>query len=78
MRAHSITLSGLVRMVAMVGLLCIAASYTSNANAAQGCGFGYHQSFYGGCVANHPGPFARRVAGRPGCWTNLWGQFRCY
>lgn len=78
MRAHSISILGLLRMVAMVSLLCLAAGYTSQANAAQDCGLGYHKSLYGGCIANHPGPFARQVIGRPGCWTNLFGQFRCY
>lgn len=57
--------------------LFLAVSYTSVANAAQGCGHGYHR-MHGMCVLNHPGPYARPAPYHPGCWRNAWGQLRCH
>jgi hypothetical protein len=62
----------------IAGSLFLAVSYTSVANAAQGCGHGLHRNMYGGCVLNHPGPYARPAPYHPGCWRNAWGQLRCY
>lgn len=78
MNKNTLCLSAVLKTVAMASLLFVAASYTTNANAAQGCGFGYHQSFHGGCILNHPGAGARPAPYHPGCWRNAWGQLRCY
>lgn len=78
MKKHSTYFSGILRTAAMISLLFAAVGYTSMANAAQGCGFGYHRSFHGGCILNHPGPRATPAPYHPGCWRNAWGQLRCY
>jgi hypothetical protein len=78
MNTGALCFSGVFRIAAMAGLLFAATSFTSVSNAAQGCGFGYHQSIYGGCILNHPGPGARPAPYHPGCWRNAWGQLRCY
>lgn len=67
-----------VRTIAVFGLLYLALGFVSIANAAQGCGFGYHQSIYGGCILNHPGAFSRPAPMHPGCWRNANGFLRCY
>lgn len=70
--------SGLFRSGVIAGLL-FAAAYTTTANAAQGCGFGYHQAFHNGvCVLNYPGPNATPAPFHPGCWRNGAGYLRCY
>lgn len=76
MNTRSICFSGL-RTIATAGLLVLAIGYTSETNAAQGCGYGRHQSIYGGCVWNHPGAGATPAPYHPGCWRNMWGQLRC-
>lgn len=78
MNAHSMCFSGVLRTVALIGLLFLGVGYTTNTNAAQGCGFGYHQSIHGGCILNYPGPNATPAPYHPGCWRNGWGQLRCY
>lgn len=78
MSTYSNYLLGLLHVVFVAGIICLAVGYTSTAKAAQGCGFGYHLSVYGGCVLNHPGPFARPAPLHPGCWRNLNGALRCY
>lgn len=45
---------------------------------AQGCGYGFHRGYYGQCVLNAPGPYAKPAPYHPGCWRNQWGQLRCY
>ena len=78
MKAESTHFSGFLRIVLMMGLVFLAVSYTSITNAAQGCGYGFHRSMYGGCVLNHPGPYANPAARHPGCWRNAYGYLRCY
>lgn len=78
MKIDSLCLSKSLRMVLMISILGFAASYTSLASAAQGCGHGLHRNIYGGCVLNHPGPYARPAPYHRGCWRNAWGQLRCY
>lgn len=72
-------LSNGLRTVLMLSLLPISLSFTSIANAAQGCGFGYHRAIYNGaCVLNHPGPYRTPAPAHSGCWRNAWGALRCY
>lgn len=66
------------RIAIMVGFLGLAISYTSIAEAAQGCGYGLHRNGWGRCVLNHPGPYATPAPNRPGCWYNVNGHLRCY
>lgn len=68
----------LIRAVVMVGFIGLLGSYTAIANAAQGCGHGFHRTMYGRCVLNHPGPYARPAPYHRGCWRNAWGHLRCY
>ncbi len=78
MNTHSMCFSSVLRTVVMVGMLILTASYTSGANAAQGCGYGFHQAIHNGvCVRNYPGAFATPAPYHPGCWRNRWGQLRC-
>lgn len=70
--------SKLLGPIAIGGLLSVGIFYSSTTTAAQGCGFGYHMTAYGRCVPNNPGPGAVPVAGRPDCWINYKGQFRCW
>lgn len=77
MNTHAMCFSWFVRAVTMGALLCIAVMYASSANAAQGCGQGFHRGAYGGCVMNHPGPNATAAPAHPGCWRNGAGQLRC-
>lgn len=78
MNSHTMCISGLLRSVALVGVLFLTLAYTSIATAAQGCGYGYHRGPYGGCVFNHPGPYATPAPDHPGCWRNANGALRCY
>ena len=78
MNMHSTRFSGLLRTTAMAGALCFATSFVSVADAAQGCGHGFHRGPYGGCKLNHPGRYATPAPYHPGCWRNHWGQLRCY
>lgn len=92
MKTHSISFSGLLRLVAIAGLLSLAAGYSSNANAEDGCGCGYHRSFEGGCIRNYQGSYLRptvyysnypvgyytTVGYYPTCWTNALGFTQCY
>lgn len=59
-------------------MLGFGVAYTSIADAAQGCGHGYHMNPNGRCVPNNPGPNSTPVPGRPDCWRNGSGQLRCY
>ena len=44
----------------------LALSLASAAQAAQGCGIGFHRGPYGGCRPNYgPGPYVRPVIGGP-------------
>lgn len=72
------TQSRLFRVVAITGLMFLATSYTSMANAAEGCGLGYHRAINGRCIMNYPGPFATPAPRHPGCWRNVFGYLRCY
>lgn len=79
MNTQSMCFSGVIRTSVMIGLLFLAVGFTSVANAAQGCGFGYHRAIYNGtCVLNHPGAFSTPAPAHPGCWRNAWGALRCY
>lgn len=68
----------LLSTIAVAGAIFLATDVVSVANAAGGCGFGYHRGPYGGCVLNRPGPYARPAPLHPGCWRNYRGQLRCY
>jgi|GEM_PF-2356303 len=77
MRTYSIYFSRLSGAIALGALLSFGLSYTSTANAAQGCGKGYHVDGNGRCVLNAPGANATPVTGRPNCWRNANGALRC-
>lgn len=67
----------LLSSISIAGVIILASSFSSIANAAQGCGYGYHRvGYYGRCVLNHPGPYARPINHR--CWRNVYGHVRCY
>jgi len=68
----------LLSSVAVAGVIFLATDVVSVANAAQGCGFGYHRVYNGRCVVNRPGAYARPAPLHPGCWRNWRGQLRCY
>lgn len=78
MNTHAKTISTVVKGIATISLLALTLSYTDITNAAGGCGFGYHRTYWGGCRLNHPGPWARPAPLHPGCWRNAWGRLRCY
>lgn len=78
MSINNAGIAKLLREAIIIGSLCFVASYTSLANAAQGCGHGFHRNVYGRCVLNHPGPYARPAPYHRGCWRNAWGRLRCY
>ncbi|WP_131782898.1 GCG_CRPN prefix-to-repeats domain-containing protein [Legionella gresilensis] len=62
-----------------VGIILTLGIFTSSTSfAAQGCGFGYHMTYFGRCVPNHPGPYATPIPGRPDCWINARGFLRCW
>lgn len=66
---------GIIRAIAVIAMLF---SFTYTANAAQGCGHGYHRSVHNGyCIMNYRGAFSRPAPYHPGCWRNRWGQLRC-
>ena len=70
-------ISKALRTGIVISSLVFAVGYTSVANAAQGCGHGWHRNAAGGCVLNAPGPYAKPAPYHPGCWRNQWGQLRC-
>jgi hypothetical protein len=78
MKAHSMCFSKIARETLMLSTLVLAGTYTSASEAAQGCGYGMHRSYYSGCIANHPGAYARPAPYHAGCWRNKWGKLRCY
>ena len=78
MNAHSTCFLGVLRTILVAGVLFLAGTYESTANAAQGCGQGFHRGYYGACRINHPGPYARPAPYHPGCWRNAAGYLRCY
>ncbi|MCE3045538.1 MULTISPECIES: GCG_CRPN prefix-to-repeats domain-containing protein [Legionella] len=78
MKIQSLSISKVLTPLALGALLTLGIGYTSSANAAQGCGFGNHMNYWGRCVPNEPGPWAKPVPGRPDCWVNDHGAFRCY
>lgn len=78
MNTRSVSLAKMLRTGVIVGTLCFAGTYTSIADAAQGCGHGFHRAYNGRCILNHPGSYARPAPYHRGCWRNMWGQLRCY
>lgn len=78
MKAQTWCRSGLTSVALAATLFTFGLGYTGTSQAAQGCGFGYHMSYYGRCLPNAPGPYARFLPGRPNCWINRWGATRCY
>ncbi|KTD25392.1 Uncharacterised protein [Legionella lansingensis] len=78
MKTYSMSFSKLLGPVIFGVLVSAGIFYSSNLNAAQGCGYGYHMTINGRCVPNNPGPGAVAVPGRPDCWINYKGQFRCW
>lgn len=78
MNTYSIDLSKLFRGAVIFGVLSFAAAYTPTTNAAQGCGYGLHRTFYGKCVFNYPGRYATPAYYHRGCWRNWYGRLRCY
>jgi hypothetical protein len=77
MNTRTINSSGLLRTIIITGLIYMTVSFTSVANAANGCGFGWHRTFFHGCITNYHGAFARPAPEHPGCWRNYWGALRC-
>ncbi len=78
MKTHSINLSKWLGALAVGAVLSLGVLYTSNLNAAQGCGYGYHMTYYGRCIPNYPGPYSVFVPGNSNCWYNLHGFIRCF
>lgn len=78
MNTQSMCFSRLARSVLMMSVLVFAMSYIPIANAAQGCGFGYHRGAYGGCWINRPAVGSTPAPMHPGCWRTAWGALRCY
>ena len=78
MKAQALCFSGMVKTLLILSVLVLAGSYTSISNAANGCGWGRHDTYYGRCVGNHPGYYSRPAPYHRGCWRNAWGQLRCY
>lgn len=78
MKTNSIYFSKWLTAVVIGGVLSFGVWYASMANAAQGCGFGYHMTAFGRCVPNNPGPNATPIPGRPDCWRNGAGEVRCW
>lgn len=78
MNTRTVSFSAILSALAFSGVLFFAVAYSSIAEAAQGCGFGFHRNGYGYCVKNYPGPYAKPAPRHPGCWRNFWGQLRCY
>ncbi|HAT9523966.1 TPA: hypothetical protein JBC98_04770 [Legionella pneumophila subsp. pneumophila] len=79
MNVHTMCFTRVLRYAVVTSLLFMLVSFTSVANAAQGCGEGYHRAIHNGtCVLNYPGAFATPAPAHPGCWRNMWGQLRCY
>lgn len=78
MKTRTLCFSGLLRTMLVLSMLFLITSFTATtANAAQGCGQGYHRSFHGGCIVNYPGAWARPAPYHPGCWRNWAGALRC-
>lgn len=78
MKTRSMYFTQATRAVLMLTTLVLAAAYTSTSEAANGCGYGMHRSYYGGCIRNHPNAWSTPAPNHPGCWRNSWGQLRCY
>ncbi len=79
MNTRKLRFSGLLQAVMIAGVIGLSVSYTSTANAANGCGFGWHRTGWGNCVHNYPGRWAHGFHGYHGrCWYNRWGVQRCY
>lgn len=78
MKTQSMCFSKTFKMTLMLSTLVLAGAYASLSQAADGCGYGRHRSYYSGCVNNHPGAYATPAPYHPGCWRNRWGQLRCY
>lgn len=55
----------------LVGSLLGAIGYGSFADAAQGCGHGYHRGAGVGCVLNHPGAYSKPAPYDPGAGEML-------
>lgn len=78
MKTISTNLSKYVGIFAFSALVTAGVFYSTSASAADGCGFGMHMTAFGRCVPNSPGPWARPIIGNHDCWTNRWGQVRCW
>jgi hypothetical protein len=78
MKRYTRTFVKLFQGIVMVSGLSLLLGYTAIAEAAQGCGQGYHRNGWGRCALNRPGPWATPAPYHPGCWRNDRGQLRCY
>lgn len=67
------SISQLCNVFVLAGSLSLLAAIPTAANAAQGCGHGFHRVGWGKCVPNYyRGGYHHRH-----CWRNMWGHVRC-
>ena len=78
MKVCSIYKPTFISALAIGTILTLGVFSSSTTYAAQGCGFGYHMTYFGRCVPNMPGPWAVPAPGRPDCWINGRGFLRCW
>lgn len=88
MSTFTLSFRKMLRNFVIIGLLFMAVGYTSNANAAQGCGIGFHRNFWGACVYNYYGPAwglgwgwgwaPYRYYYNSRCYNTAIGSYRCY
>lgn len=67
--------AGLFTGALATGALAMGLGFAPAANAADGCGYGYHLE-NGTCVLNAPGPGAHFISNN--CWINDNGDERCF
>ncbi|WP_167100579.1 GCG_CRPN prefix-to-repeats domain-containing protein [Mycobacterium sp. DL592] len=67
--------AGILTGALATGALATGLGFAPAAQAADGCGYGYHLDG-GTCVLNAPGPGARFIS--PNCWINDNGDERCF
>lgn len=73
----TINASKFLQATLLMSTLSFAASFSTSANAAQGCGHGFHRVGYGQCVPNHYRGGYHTVRSYRHCWRNAWGRVRC-
>jgi hypothetical protein len=75
MNTKPMRISKIITTVALTGAMYLATGFVATADAAQGCGWGFHRNPWGGCVRNY-----HRVWVNPGpahCWRGPYGRLHC-